>query len=248
MKFFKIILFVTCCFLFNGQILSSEIPDSNLAKKNTIPLQYIGLCGDGFYIEGGKLGQLINPNQKFLDLCMPLDRIFIDGQALEEITKNNPYPLKESSILNYNEHQVYLALLLIIDYYKKSQPGKKMLIQIHRHSSSFPFMDIFTEILTSYYKKNEGSTDYISRKNWISRAGWPADPKNHGFPAFTFSNGFYLEFLNGYEDNTLLPTPEFSYVFSLSWMGGLKPFDLPGTLTLPSYFIPFDHSTRYFFA
>lgn len=234
MKYFKLILSLGIFALSSRPILSCEEIDSSEAiKQYIIPLRHIGSCGDGFNIEGGKLAQLLSSEQKWLSLCMPLDRPFIDEKTLEEITKDNTYPLKESNVIEYNESRVYLALLLIIDYYKNTQPGKRMLIQNHRNSSSFPFLNTFSQILASYYKEecSEGK---------VMRGNWPADPKKNGFPSFTFSNNFYLEFLNGYEENTLIPHSNFSFIFSLSLMGGLKFDDPSGTLTLPTYFVPFD--------
>lgn len=107
-----------------------------------------------------------------------------------------------------------------------------MLIQNHRNSSAFAFFDLVAKILQTHYD------DEVSQTR-VYRI-WPSDPKWIGFPSFRFSNGFYLEFSNGYEENTLKIRPEFDLVFSLSLMGGLKYQYPSGTLSFPSYFIPFD--------
>lgn len=231
MTFFKLIIFTLIFLPLSQRSLSCD--DSKNMREYKAPLRYINNCADGFNVEGGKLTQLLDPNQKWLNLCIVLDRPFIDEKTLEQITKDNFFPLKENSILDYNESKVFLSLLLIVDYYKNTNPGKSMIIQVHRNSSSFPFMDMFTEILIAHYKED------CSKKHNI-RENWSADPHHQGFPGFTFSNGFYLEFLNGYQDNALIPLPNFSFVFSLSWMGGLNYGDMSSTLTLPAYFVPFD--------
>ena len=70
---------------------------------------------------------------------MILDRPLITGKTLEEITKDNLYPLKESSIEEYNELKVNKAYAQVLYYYLNNaktmihSPSKKpikMLIQL----------------------------------------------------------------------------------------------------------------------
>lgn len=195
-------------------------------SSHYIPLKDIFLYGDGFNIEGENLSKYLTDKQKWMNMCVILDRPFIDKKTLSEITKSNPYLLKEMSILDYNEIQVNLFILLIIDYFKKQGKKESLLIQVHRGSSAIPFIDLIISILKAFY-----TTEIFP------------DEENK-FQVFNFTNGFKLRFASGYKPETLKHYPNYKTIFSLSLMGGLCPYFKSGTITLPSIFIPFDTKNK----
>jgi hypothetical protein len=155
---------------------------------------------------------------------MVLDRPFIDKSTLEEITSANTFSLKEMSIAKYNECHVNLAVLLIIDYCKNTK--QNLVIQIHRGSSAVVYIKFLVQMLEMHY--GEVKNEEITSK----------------FPTCEFDNGFKLKLTNGYAYETLRSYPGYDIVLSLSLMGGLSPNFETGTMTLPSYFIPFDTKNR----
>lgn len=192
-----------------------------------IPLKFINNYGDGFNIEGCDLLDYNNkPYQKWLNMCIVLDRPFIDQITLDEITKANKYTMKEASILNYNEFNVNLAILLITDYYK-NQNNSNMIIQIHRASSGIKYINFFTTILSNHYNKQ---IYCITNENNITKVH--------------FINGFILGLTYGYSRSTLKSYVEYNIVFSLSLMGGLSPKYDTSTMTFPTLFRHFDTKTN----
>jgi hypothetical protein len=66
-----------------------------LTLHKQLTLKNIRKYGHGFNIEGLSLGLKKLPEQKFFYICMPLDRPFVNGITLGNLTKDNPYILKE---------------------------------------------------------------------------------------------------------------------------------------------------------
>lgn len=174
-----------------------------MLPKVSTTLKQICKYGDGFNIEGGNLSKLLHPNQKWMNMCMVLDRPFIDKKTLAEITKDNTYSLKEMSILNYDEGKVNMAVLLIINYFvKQNKCDESMLIQIHRGSSGITQINIFCKMIEHLWW---GCSSVTRDKN--------------KFLIFSFSNGFKLKFINGYTPNKIVAQPDYTILFSLSLMG-----------------------------
>ena len=73
------------------------------------PLEDLKNVADGLNIEGGSVCNYLGEGQLWANLCVVLDRPFADGMEWQEITALNSFPLKETSILSYNEAQVNLA-------------------------------------------------------------------------------------------------------------------------------------------
>ncbi|MBJ7450191.1 MAG: hypothetical protein JHC93_07540 [Parachlamydiales bacterium] len=116
-----------------------------------IPLENINTIADGLNIEGGTIGaKHLKENQIWANICMVLDRPFIDGQELIDITNSNTYLLKESSLKDYNEAQVNYTLVTIYSYYlthlhnlihKPSSEKLHLMVQVHRNSSGAKYLD-----------------------------------------------------------------------------------------------------------
>lgn len=210
--------------------------------EKVIQLKNLHQLADGFNIEGGNLEICCTNDQRWMNICMPLDFPFLTNKTLENITQNNCYSLKEMSIDEYNECDVNLFLMLVIEYFRIE--GDNLLIQIHRGKSGWVFIEKFSKILLAHY--NDCIEIIYTEFN---------------LPIFCFDNGFILKLIVGhgindssptcslgvkvgYEKNTIVPHPEFKNLCSLSLMGGLNPKLNPGSITLPSIFIPFNVDTN----
>lgn len=197
----------------------------NTKMITSIALKELYKYGDGFNIEGCDLSKFMTTKQKWMNMCMILDRPLIDGKTLEEITKENQYTLKEMGIVEFNECKVNQAVLMIIEYLRKKKHGNSLLIQIHRESSGLIYIEMLRKMIRLMYKeKGMLMIEYFENK----------------FPVFMFNNGFYLKLINGYTADTIGPHPNYDIIFSLSLMGGLNQQFASGTITLPSIFMPFD--------
>ena len=193
--------------------------------ENFITLKDLYQLADGFNIEGGNLEICTTKNQRWMNICMPLDFPFETNKTLEQITQNNPYSLKEMSIDEYNECDVNLFLMLVIEYFRLE--GESLLIQVHRGKSVRIFIEKLSEMLLSHY---DDSIEIVFMEE--------------NLPIFRFDNGFILKLITGYEPNTIKTHPEFKNLCSLSLMGGLNPDLIPGSITLPSSFVPFNVDTN----
>lgn len=110
-----------------------------------LPMDQLKCFADGLNIEGGTIPrQYLQEEQIWVNLCVVLDRPFEDGLEWQELTHLNPYPLKEASLLEYNEAQVNYSYAAIMHYYithahqiahKSSDQTVKILIQVHRNTS-----------------------------------------------------------------------------------------------------------------
>lgn len=201
--------------------------------SNTVMLKDLYQYGNAFNIEGG-IPALNLQGGDWINLVAILDRPFIDAKTLEEITQENIYPLKESSILGYNEARVNLAITTILMYYIlhgrqiRRKTDQKMIFQIHRGSSGKLQLDLYKRLLRSAL-----GTEVIE---------YPANPNIPGsygtwsIPAYNttleYRFGYWNEFLSNYGDA--------DFLFSFSLAGGLTPNYPTGTLEVPVSFIPFN--------
>ena len=210
--------------------------------ENFICLKDLYQLADGFNIEGGNLEICTTKNQRWMNICMPLNFPFETNKTLEQITlspkeqvipeleipsitQNNPYSLKEMSIDEYNECDVNLFLMLVIEYFRLE--GESLLIQVHQGKSVRIFIEKLSEMLLSHY---DDSIEIVFMEE--------------NLPIFRFDNGFILKLITGYEPNTIKTHPEFKNLCSLSLMGRLNPDLIPGCITLPSSFVPFNVDTN----
>jgi hypothetical protein len=193
------------------------------ASSTTITGVDLPNYGDGFNIEGGKVAGLLSEKQLWGNLNLILDRPFIEGKTLKTITEENNYPLKESSLLSFNDHQALYAYLLCSDYMidqgrsllkKEKDDSLNLLIHIHRNRSATAMQDMIETAFDNYYLSQD----------------------NYRQTQLDFQSGYVEKNLSGYKD--------YDIVFSLSLMGGLNPQLKSGTLTLSHTFIPFDEVAK----
>src|SRR3990167_2863297 len=141
------------------------------SQPATITLAELYQHGDGFNVEAGTPFFHLQEPQIWLHLAAVLDRPLINGKTLAEITAQNPYPLKESSIASYNEAQVNLALALITLYY--IQNGHQLLhkpdtapltitIQVHRNSSGLAQIEQVQTLLAAILKITQLADDRVA--------------------------------------------------------------------------------------
>ena len=112
---------------------------ANVCAK-PVDLRELHRYAEALNIEGGYIPKVLKKEQIWANLTVVLDRPIITGKTLDEITKDNRFPLKEASIMEYNEPKVNQAYAKILNYYLKharriikSHENKpiKMIIQIH---------------------------------------------------------------------------------------------------------------------
>ena len=114
---------------------------------------------DGLNIEGARIPRhYLRQDQVWANLCVVLDRPFIDGAEWIEITKNNTFVLKESSLLSFNEAKVNLAYALILCHYikqahaiasKRENEEVKIVLQVHRNSSGPAQLKLLESLLVA---------------------------------------------------------------------------------------------------
>src|SRR5690349_10394666 len=125
------------------------------AKKCSI--EDLRFVADGLNIEGGSISRkYLREGQIWANLCVILDRPFVDGVEWEQLTNSNIFPLKEASILSYNEAQVNLTYALILQYYlthahkivnKADRETVRILIQVHRNTSGPRHVELLEQLL-----------------------------------------------------------------------------------------------------
>ena len=199
---------------------------SNMELKNLHEL------AGGLNIEGGLPAiDLLktNPNGKWVNLILVLDRPLIDKVIFDDIFTNNPYPLLESAIDNLNENHFLAAYLMIIGYYLengrrlfKIDNNKTFKISIHIHQEEKSMA--LVELLDSYIKRLWFDQEKHTSKKYI-------DISNSVFEFRTDTKN-YINSRHNYDDSDLL--------ISLSQCAGLDPNFEPGTLLMPHTFIPYD--------
>ena len=188
-----------------------------------IELKNLNILAQGLNIEGGfPIIDLLktNPNGKWVNLILVLDRPLIDNIVFDDIFLNNKYPLLESAIDDLNEHHFLAAYLLIIGYYLEN--GHKLfginnmfriMVHVHQDTKSMPLV----ELIKSYVEKL-----------------WPEWYLN--------SKNIILEFKTDYKDY-LQTNRNYEYIdllISLSQCAGLDVNFVPGTLLMANKFIPYN--------
>ena len=187
------------------------------------PLEDLKNVADGLNIEGGSVCNYLGEGQLWANLCVVLDRPFADGMEWQEITALNSFPLKETSILSYNEAQVNLAYGLVLKYYlthahtlvnKSSGSTVKILVQVHRNTSGPHHLALLKQLLDVLVPiKNDGIEvimSYGTRPELLAAEG-------------------------KYKDADI--------VLSFSLVAGFNPDWPSGSLLLPQQHIPFSLKT-----
>lgn len=130
---------------------------SLLQSNQELPLHQLSNFGDGLNIEGGTIAKdYLKGKQIWANLCVALDCPFQDNVDWNQITEFNQFPLKEASIMSYNEAKVNLAYALVLNYYltfahdlanKTADQEVKIIVQVHRNTSGPCHLDLLKRLL-----------------------------------------------------------------------------------------------------
>lgn len=195
---------------------------------------------DALNIEGGIIAKCyLRPNQIWANICVVLDRPFADGIEWNEITKNNHFPLKETSIQNYNEAKVNLAYAAIMHYYithahlltnKPQNNAAEIAIQVHRNTSGPKHVELLKSLLHECYPK-------LIKIKSKSDHSFNQECFTYYFPEYNvkaiFYYGTYPEVL---EKAGKYVQPDI--ILSYSLVAGLNPQWSSGSLLIPNHWIP----------
>lgn len=211
-----------------------------IEAKEEFPLDQLMYFADGLNIEGGTIAKdYLKGNQIWANLCVTLDRPFHDGIDWNQITQSNYYPLKESSILAYNEAKVNLAYALILSYYLKfahTLTGKmqdqevKIILQVHRNTSGPGHLELVKRLLDRCFP-DLCKIKFKETNNFKHELFSYKILENNVQIAFCYGN--LPEFLGkaGKYENA-------DIVISFSLVAGLHPEWESGSLLIPCKWIP----------
>jgi hypothetical protein len=209
--------------------------------EDDYPLNQIHLVADALNPEGGTIAQkYLQPHQVWANLCVVLDRPFQDGIEWDELTRNNQFPLKEASLLNYNEAQVNLAYAAILNYYitkahkiakKNVDDEVKLLIQVHRNTSGPKHLKLLESLLTYCYPELVGEK-YTADQTCKQELFGYHFTENKVLAQFCFGTfPEYLGDMGKYKDADI--------VLSFSLVAGFHPNFPSGSLLIPTEWVPF---------
>jgi hypothetical protein len=208
------------------------------AQDSVQKLSRLKSYADVLNIEGGLIPThhfSKDKKQIWANLAVILDRPLLNGVDLNELSAKNIYPLKESSIPDYNEAKVCLAHLMLLKYYigqahvvaKKPDSEKvKIVIQVHRGSSAkFQIKNLETALETCF----EGEFKQEKSPSVLDNI--------HSFYKGIHKN-IEVEFRWRYTPDAISHYEDADIVLSLSLVAGLSE-ELPsGSLTIPHKFVP----------
>ena len=191
-------------------------------------IQNLSKVACGLNIEGGfPHRDLIrtSPQALWVNLVIVLDRPLIDHHLFDDILARNPYPLLENAITELNEARMFTAYLAIIGYY--CEHGRSLInikrdtplrMTIHIHQDTV--CQPLVDLLKSMV--NEMMTYFSVRDviiDYRTDSKWYA-PQEYG---------------------------DAHILVSLSQCAGLDSQSEPGTLLVPSIFIPYDIDNKVIF-
>lgn len=200
---------------------------------------------DGLNVEGGLPAKHLSKNQIWANLVVVLDRPFDDGMDLSEITAQNSYPLKESSILSYNEPQVNLAYLNVIHYYiihahaianKPDGEIVRLTVQVHRNGTGLPHLALLEKLLQKGYPDLLGMKDFLK-----------GSVNNSAFTYYYPMHNVQVEFRYGYSQDTITNYSNQDIILSIGLASGFNSGWKSGTLLVPDRFVPFELGTMTLF-
>lgn len=207
-----------------------------VGEPRQLPTHHVHELADGLNVEGGIPYTSLNKEQTWVNLCAVLDRPFLDGADLAEITASNPFPLKESSIDTYNEAMVAYAFLTTFHYYathaheiahKDKADTVRIVVQMHRNSSGEEHLKLLDKLMGVAFVDLLPSKIDTSAKNALYAYMYPEQNV-----VVEYRYGYYPESLQNYADQDI--------IISLSLASGFRPEWKSGTLILPEKFIPMD--------
>ena len=185
-------------------------------------------------IEGGKIPKTMNPKtQIWLNYGFVLDTPF-DQQGLnhEELTRKNPYPMKEASIVDYDEAKVNLFTLASLRFYiehahdllkKPADKAVRIAFFVHRGTTGPVYLN---HILVPWLKS-------LKNNAHIGSASYHLKNKN-----------VYLDLQSGYTDMDTLDFSNYDIVISWSLFAGIDQYYKTSDLIIPQQFIPYELETN----
>ncbi len=210
-----------------------------LLAANVHPLNELHRYGDALNIEGGTIPrEYLTDKQLWSNICVVLDRPFEDGSEWQEITDANIYPLKESSLPEYNEASVNLAYVSILHYYivnaqellgKSPDSEATVLIQVHRNSSGPKQLELLNNLLTRCFPELRSEKQEGAFKNELFRCFFP-DLKVHVRFCFGVKSDSFIQ-QGIYNDADIVLSYSLVAGFNRDWQSG--------SLLIPKQWTPF---------
>jgi len=192
---------------------------------------------DVMNIEGGNEIKVLKEGALWLNLATIYDTPFANGVTYNDLKVNSG---KERDLKDYDEVRIYLALILILNYYvnhghalvnKSEEKPLNIVIHTHRGDASSAYVtkcicDLLMKCFPEQFK--EISSESISSDKQL--------------PMLKVANkNIVIKFRNGYgKPLTDSVYAEADIVLSNCIAAGLKHDAKTGTMTLPHRFIPFD--------
>lgn len=179
----------------------------------------------GLNIEGGDPGRDLRrtgSHKKWVNLVVVLDRPLVDHRLFDEIAATNPYPLLENAIPELNEPRFMIASLMMIGYYLArghdllclpAEQPLRVRIHVHQDVTCQPLLDLLKTYVDDLITAFELRGTHLTVE-------YQSDQK------------WYTASSHTYDSIDLL--------ISLSQCAGLDPQLEPGTLIVPTEFIPYD--------
>ncbi len=203
------------------------------------PLKELWRVVDGLNIEGARIAQeYLREDQIWANLCVVLDRPFMDGVEWQKITDSNPFPLKEASISSYNEAQVNLAYATILQYYlthaheltgKPKEEVARIRIQVYRNTSGPRHLELLEDLLCQCQPEKGIKRISDGSKYELFTYFFPQRNVEIKFCYGTFPG--HIKEVASYVDTDI--------VLSFSLVAGFHPLWESGTLLIPKEHIPF---------
>jgi NADP-dependent 3-hydroxy acid dehydrogenase YdfG len=204
------------------------------------PLDQLKLVADGLNIEGGTIPQkYLQQGQIWANLCVILDRPFETGLEWQQLTNLNSFPLKEASILDYNEAQVNFVHAILMHYYitharqminKGEDQTIKLMIQVHRNTSGPRHLELLERLLLECYPELEGIKQVQHSSSRYELFTYVFSKLNVEV-IFCYGSKNLEELIDRYR--------EMDIVLSLSLVAGLHPSWQTGSLLVAETYLPF---------
>ena len=179
-------------------------------------LEQLGIFANALNIEGGRVARdKLRDDQIWANLCVVLDQPLCTGEDLDVITRENPYPLKESSLEAFDEDRANLAYYNILRYYLQ-----------HAHAIAGKEKSHTVRIMVQVHRNSSGPTHIALLKKLVAQI--LAEPC------------IEVSWVYGAEPLSLEKYVLQDIVISISMVAGLDHSSTSGSLMLPSIFIPLD--------
>lgn len=205
-------------------------------------VQDLCLYADAMNVEGGSVYRYMKGDQIWANICVTMDYPFKTKVEYKDIKATNLYPLKESSVIAYNEAQVNLVYVEILCFYIKNahrllkieaKKTARIIVQVHRNTTGPAHIALLKELLVAC--SDEKTT-------------WEGSPGNKlkTVKAYFSDLNVSVQFCHGDDIADFGERGHYGsadIVFSLSLAGGLNFAHSAGTCLLPTEWIPFDYDS-----